>query len=91
MVQKKSNEPKDVDATEQQEIEHLPWPPAQQHHALPPKATGGLQDMNGHDIVSMKEHTPEANEIPPKGDEPAAFVQMKVGNYTEELIDKKDK
>ena len=100
MVQKKSSEPKDTDATEQQEIEHLPWPPAAQHHALPPKATGGLNDMNGHDIVNMKEPTPEANEIPakstpeegaPAAAPAAAFIQMKVGNYTEELIDKKDK
>ena len=91
MVQKKSREPKDEDVKEDAEIEHLPWPPAAQHHALPPKATGGLNDMNGHDIVNMREPEPEANEIPAKSTPEAAFVQMKSGNYTEELIDKKDK
>jgi len=90
MVQKKSKEPKDTDATEKDTpIEHLPWPPAAQHHALPPKSTGGLNDMNGHDIVVMREKEPEPNEIPAKSAPDAAFVQMKSGNYTEELIDKK--
>jgi len=92
MVQKKSKEPKDEDVTGDAPVEHLPWPPVPQFHALPPKATGGLQDMNGHDIKVMREKEMEPNEVAPKSDEmpkPPAFVQLKSGNYTEELIDKK--